>query len=263
MQPQYFFENSDLKLESGFRGFSLFLDFDGTLVPIQNDPKKCVLSPGMKGYLEAFSLSRNASIAILSGRTVNDIKRRVQIQGIYYGGNHGLEITGPNFRYVHPDALIGKQAIDKICRKIEKRICNIEGALIEKKKFGLTLHYRMASKDCTALIKRTFYKIIAESPDPQAFSVLRGKKVLELVPRIQWDKGKAVLFLLQSQKNNYLPLYVGDDITDEKAFEVLREIGLTVRIGKSKKSVAQYFLKGQWEVSRFLRHINNLIQEKD
>jgi trehalose-phosphatase len=263
MPPEYFFENNDQKLECGPRGFFLFLDFDGTLVPIQNDPTKCVLSPKIKGQLEAIALSGKACMAILTGRTVSDVRDRVNIQDVYYGGNHGIEISGPRVNYTHPDALSGKHIIDKVCRKIEQEIGNIEGAFIEKKKFGFTLHYRMANKEDKALIKRTFYKIISESPDPQAFSVLRGKKVLELVPRIQWDKGKAALFLLQSQKNNYLPLYVGDDITDEKAFEVLRERGLTVRIGKSKKSVAQYFLKGQWEVSRFLRHINNLIQEKD
>jgi len=263
VEPEYFFENKDPKLECGLRSFFLFLDFDGTLVPIQNDPTKCVLSPGMKGYLEAISLSGNASIAILSGRTVSDVKKKVQMKNIYYGGNHGLEISGPNLSYTHPDALQGKHVIDKICRKIENEICNIEGALIEKKKFGFTLHYRLANKEGKALIKSTFYKIIAESTEPQAISILRGKKVIELAPKIFWDKGKAALFLLQRQKKNYLPLYVGDDITDEKAFEALRERGLTVRIGKSKKSAAQYYLKGQWEVSRFLHHINNLIQEKD
>ena len=260
MQPEYFFENNDLKQEYIHRGFFLFLDFDGTLVPIQDNPAQCVLSPVIKSQLEGIASSGKACIAILSGRTVNDIKKRVQIQGIYFGGNHGLEISGPSLRYVHPDALIGKQAIYKICRKIEKRICNIEGALIEKKKFGFTLHYRMASKDCTALIKRTFYKIIAESPDPQAFSVLRGKKVLELVPRIQWDKGKAALFVLQSQKKNYLPIYVGDDVTDETVFEALKTEGVTVRIGRSKKTEAKYYLKGQWEMLRFLKHIHNLVQ---
>ena len=262
MPPEYFFENKDPKLEWGPRGIFLFLDFDGTLVPIQNDPTKCVLSLKIKGQLEAIALPGKACIAILSGRTVSDIRDRVNIQDVYYGGNHGIEISGPRVNYIHPDALSGKHIIDRVCREIEQDIGNIEGAFIEKKKFGFTLHYRMANKEDKVLIKRTFYKIISESRDPQAFSVLRGKKVLELVPRIQWGKGKAALFLLQSQKNNYLPLYVGDDITDEKAFEVLREIGLTVRIGKSKKSVAQYFLKGQWEVSRFLRHINSLIQEK-
>jgi trehalose-phosphatase len=76
VEPEYCFENKDPKLESRQHRFFLFLDFDGTLAPIQNDLKKCVLSPGMKGYLEAISLSGNASIAILSGRTVNDVKKR-------------------------------------------------------------------------------------------------------------------------------------------------------------------------------------------
>ena len=260
MEAEYFFSNKSPKLECDPPNVFLFLDFDGTLLPIQDNPAQCFLSPNIKGQLEKIVSSGKACIAILSGRTVNDIKRRVQIQGIYYGGNHGLEIFGPSLRYVHPDALIGKQAIDKICRKIEKRICNIEGALIEKKKFGLTLHYRMASKDFTALIKRTFYKIIAESPDPEAFSVLRGKKVLELVPRIQWDKGNAALFLLEKQKRDYLPIYVGDDLTDETAFQALSDVGLTIRIGKAKKSAAQYYLKGQWEILRFLKHIHDLMR---
>ncbi len=133
IQAQYFFDNCNLKLDSIFHGFFLFLDFDGTLVPIQDNPSQCVLSPNTKSQLETMCLSGKASIAILSGRAMNDLKKRIQIENIYYGGNHGLEITGPNLRYVHPDALIGKRAIDTMCRKIEKRICNIEGALIEKK----------------------------------------------------------------------------------------------------------------------------------
>jgi trehalose-phosphatase len=263
MPPEYFFENNDPKLEWGSRSFFLFLDFDGTLVPIQNDPSKCVLSPKIKGQLEAIALPGKACIAILSGRTVTDIRDRVNIQDVYYGGNHGIEISGPRVNYTHPDALSGKHIIDRVCREIEQEIGNIEGAFIEKKKFGFTLHYRMAKKDDKALIQRAFHRITAENSDAQTVTVMRGKKVLELAPNVSWDKGIAALFILQELQRNYLPIYVGDDLTDEKAFEVLRERGLTVRIGKSKKSVAQYFLKGQWEVSRFLRHINSLIQEKD
>jgi trehalose 6-phosphate phosphatase len=263
VEPKYFFEHNDPKLECGSRGIFLFLDFDGTLVPIQNDPAKCALSPKIKGQLETIALSGKAWIAILSGRTVSDIRSRVIIQDVYYGGNHGLEISGPLINYTHPDALRGKHLIDKVCREIEQEIGNVEGALIEKKKFGFTLHYRMAKKDDKALIQRAFQRVIAEQPDAQTVAVMRGKKVLELAPNIPWDKGKAVSFLLEKQKRDYLPIYVGDDLTDETAFEALCEVGLTVRIGKSKKSFAQYYLKGQWEVSHFLRHINNLIRQKD
>jgi len=260
MPPEYFFENKDPKLEWGSRSFFLFLDFDGTLVPIQNDPTKCVLSPKIKGQLEAIALSGKACIAILSGRTVTDIRDRVNIQDVYYGGNHGIEISGPRVNYIHPDALSGKHIIDRVCREIEQEIGNIEGVFIEKKKFGFSLHYRVADKESKASITKIFYRVIAETPDPQAFSILRGKKVLELVPKIFWDKGNAALFVLQSQKKNYLPIYVGDDVTDETAFKALKTEGVTVRIGRSKKTEAEYYLKGQWEMLRFLKHIHNLMQ---
>ena len=156
MPPEYFFENKEPKLECGSRSFFLFLDFDGTLVPIQNDPTKCVLSSEIKGQLEAIALSGKACIAILSGRTVTDIRDRVNIQDVYYGGNHGIEISGPRVNYTHPDALSGKHVIEKVCSEIEKEIGHIEGALIEKKKFGFTLHYRMADKESKALIKNFF-----------------------------------------------------------------------------------------------------------
>lgn len=259
MEPEYFFENRDLKEESGLRGIFLFLDFDGTLVPIQNDPAKCVLSPGIKSQLEAIPLSGKAWIAILSGRTVKDIKDRVNMEGVYYGGNHGIEISGPLVYYTHPDALRGKHLTDKVCRQIEKEISHIDGAFIEKKKFGFSLHYRMTDKKGSAFIRNSFYRIVSESPEPQTFKVLRGKKVLELAPNIEWDKGKAALFLLQKGKKNYLPIYVGDDLTDETAFKAFKEKGLTIRVGRSKKTAAKYYLKGQWEVPRLLKYINELM----
>ena len=225
MQPEYFFGSNGPK--PGFiRGFFfLFLDFDGTLVPIQENPARCFLSPKIKSQLEAIGLSGKALMAILSGRTVNDIKKRVPFENIYYGGNHGLEISGPHIRYTHPDALRLKPMINRVCRKIEKEVGHIVGALIEKKKLGFTLHYRMAKREDKTLLKSIFYRIIAESPDSQTFSVLPGKKVLELAPNISWDKGKAALFLLKKQKKKYLPIYLGDDVTDETAFEALKKGG--------------------------------------
>lgn len=260
MQPEYFFTNHNTKPGRSPHGYFLFLDFDGTLVPIQDNPTKCVLSREIKAQLQAILLSGKASIAILTGRTVDDIKRRVRIQHLYYGGNHGLEIRGPHIRYTHPDALCGKYVIEKVGREIEKRISHIEGALLEKKNFSFAVHYRMASKEDKAVIKRIFYRITVENSDPQAVAILRGKKVLELVPRVSWDKGRAALFISQKLNNNYLPICVGDDLTDETAFKALNDGGVTVRIGRSGKTAAKYYLKGQWEMSRFLQHINNLLK---
>jgi trehalose-phosphatase len=260
VQPEYFFTNHDTKPGRNPHGYFLFLDFDGTLVPIQDNPTKCLLSRTIKTQLQAVLLSGKACIAILTGRAVADIKRRVQIQGLYYGGNHGLEIQGPDIIYTHPDALREKYVIEKVSREVEKGISHIEGALVEKKNLSFAVHYRMASKEDKAVIKRIFYRITVEHSDPQTVAILKGKEVLELAPRVSWDKGRAALFILQKLNNNYLPICVGDDLTDETAFKALNDTGVTVRIGRSEKTAAKYYLKGQWEMSRFLQRINDLLK---
>lgn len=262
MEPAYFFDRYVPPTESGPGNLFLFLDFDGTLVPIQKDPKACVLSPEVKERLEALLSSGKASIAILSGRTVNDITKRIGMEGVYYGGNHGIEISGPHMQYIHPDALKGESLVNRLCREIEGAVSHIDGALVENKKFGFTVHYRSAKKEDKVLIQKVFHRIVAENADHRALSVLRGKQVLELAPDVEWDKGRAALFILGKQERRHLPVYVGDDLTDETAFKALNGQGVTVRIGKSKKSAAQYYLKGQGEVLRFLDHLRTLLQQE-
>lgn len=260
MYPKYFFENGDPRLKDNLSELFLFLDFDGTLVPIKDDPAQCFLKSDTMSQMEAISQSGKATVAVLSGRTVEEIKKRVPVQGIYYGGNHGLEISGPDLSYLHPDALFGKQAMEQIFKKIKKKMLNIGGALVERKKFGFSLHYRMANKEDRVLIKKIFYETISSNQYRYTFSILPGKKVLELVPKVKWDKGRAALFLLKRQKKDYLPIYVGDDKTDETGFNALRTQGVTVRVGKSKKTKAEYYLKGQWQMIKFLQHIHSLVK---
>ena len=93
--------------------------------------------------------------------------------------------------------------------------------------------------------------------------MLRGKKVLELVPNIHWDKGKAALFLLEKFNKTCLPVYVGDDVTDETAFNALKEYGITIRVGKSKQTQAEYYLRGQWEVLRLLQYLYGLLNQRN
>jgi len=118
----------------------------------------------------------------------------------------------------------------------------------------------MANKEDRVLIKKIFYETISSNQYRYTFSILPGKKVLELVPKVKWDKGSAALFLLKRQKKDYLSIYVGDDKTDETGFNALRTQGVTVRVGKSKKTKAEYYLKGQWQMIKFLQHIHSLVK---
>jgi trehalose 6-phosphate phosphatase len=258
---RYFLEkdNSILKYIDG-RKIALFLDFDGTLVPIQKDPEQCFLSKKLKNQLLALSESPCCYLIILSGRSLSDIKKRVGIRGLYYGGNHGLDISGPTLRYTHLKALTAKSPIKYITRKLGKEIANIEGAWLEKKIFSVSLHFRSVKTEDIRLVKKVFHNIVENYSKHNLFTIMKGKKVLELLPDVSWDKGKAVLWLLQQLKDGWLPVYAGDDRTDEDAFKALRGKGITIHIGKSKKTSADYYLKGHWELPRLLQQIQDFIK---
>ena len=114
MPPEYFFDKDPLEINGDNRAILLMCDFDGTLVPIQGDPGKCILLPDIRKQLEMIVHTGNSSVAILSGRSLSDIRKRVPIKDIYHAGSHGLEISGPGIRYVHPGAVAAKFIIDKV-----------------------------------------------------------------------------------------------------------------------------------------------------
>lgn len=252
----YFFEKGVYsgKFETT-RKIALFLDFDGTLVPIQKDPGQCFLSDKIKTLLLLLAGSRCCHIIVLSGRALSDIKKRIGIRAIYYGGNHGLDISGPNLRFTHPKALASKSAITYVSHQLKKEITSFEGAWLENKKFSVSLHFRSVKTEDIRLLKKVFHNVVENYSKNNLFTIMKGKKVLELLPYVSWDKGKAVLWFLQQLQDGCLPVYVGDDRTDEDAFKALRGKGITIHIGKSKKTSADYYLKGHWELPGLLENI--------
>lgn len=260
MPPEYFFKRGLRAFKKDPRRPFLFFDFDGTLVPIQDDPASPSLSPRIRGLLEKIARSGSASVAILSGRSLADIKKRVQIKGIYYGGSHGLEISGPRIRFVHPEARPFKHTIDIVRQNIEKATRDLRGVFVEKKDLSFTLHYRMANKEDKAAARRVFRRIISEDFAGHAFKIIKGKQVLELSPAVVWDKGKAALYILQKLNMDHLPVYAGDDLTDETAFRALKGNGITVRVGRSGKTEAQYYLRDHREILQFLQTIYDIMR---
>lgn len=239
---------------------ALFLDFDGTLVPIQEDPAQCIISSRNKSQLEEIAASGRCYVFILSGRSLSDIKKKVGIRGIYYGGNHGLVISGPDIEYIHPGVVFAKPTIDSIRRKIENEVRDIEGAWIERKKFTFTLHYRAAGKGDIKAVKKMFYDAVSGFSGRLPLLVIKGKKVLELSPDLSWNKGSAAQWLLKQFVHKCTPIYVGDDITDESVFRTFNSKGITVKVGRSKNSAAQYYLKEQREVTMFLQHVLDAVK---
>lgn len=206
--------------------------------------------------MQSLSNSNRHHVTVLSGRTLVDVKSRVGVPNICYGGNHGLVISGEGLRFVHPGALRAKPIIEEAGRRLEKQIvASFEGAWVERKDFTLSLHYRLVNQSAVPQLKRAFYRVAAEISRDNSLTVMKGKKVLELMPDIAWNKGNAVLWILDRLGDNYLPIFVGDDVTDETAFKALENGGITIRIGRSKNTFACFYLQDYRGTLRLLKTI--------
>ncbi len=227
---------------------SLFLDYDGTLTPIVKKPELAKLSLQIKKLLR--KISGKYTVAIISGRPLNEIKKLVGLKNIIYSGNHGFEIEIKGKKIIQNVSRGTKNEIRRIKDKLVKEIKKIDGAFLEDKGLTLSIHWRLVDKKNLLNLFATIRDVIR---DNSRVSLTKGKKVWEIRPNINWDKGRAVKKILSLRPTRYslLPVYIGDDTTDEDVFKVLKN-GITIRIGKSKSSNARYYLKNQSEIKKFL-----------
>ncbi len=231
--------------------FAVFLDYDGTLAPIVSRPDQAVLSQSTRAILRA--LTAKVPVAILSGRELEDISKRVDIEGLVYAGSHGFDIAGPD-GLRRQEAIEFLPALDFAEKEIREKLAGIPGALTERKCFSIAAHYRNVSEHDFPKLQRAMSEAAARH---QQLRMIDGKKVYELLPNIDWDKGKAVLWLLEKlglERPN--PIYIGDDRTDEDAFRVLERRGVGILVSeKPRATAARYTLRDPSEVERFLREL--------
>ena len=245
----------------GARHILLLLDYDGTLSPIVSSPEKAILDRGIKRLLIKLKCKKNITLGIVSGRRLANVKRLVGINGICYAGNQGLEIKGPGINFIHPAARAFKPFAKKIKKILKKQVKSIKGAIVEDKKFSVTLHYRLVKKSDLARLKKIFDKVSRPYIAGREIKISTGKKFWEMRPPVTWNKGKAIQKIVSGiHKKNILPIYMGDDTIDENAFRVVKKRGLAVFVGKlSLRTSAEYGLKSVVEVKRFLKRLINLV----
>jgi len=238
----------------------LFFDYDGTLTPIVSHPKDANLSEEMRDTL--IKLSNQCSVAIVSGRGLDDVRSRVDIEGLYYAGSHGYEIEGPGIQMEYEAAQKYVELFDRLESQLTPEADKIPGALVERKKFSVALHYRnvdAAQRPLIDALAEKYHKLF-----PQ-IRIGTGKMVYELRPDLDWDKGKALEYLIDTlniSKRNAKIFYLGDDITDEDAFNAIKSYGLGIIIGEEdRKTGAQYSLKDVGQCLRFLNILSCSIEE--
>ncbi len=254
------FEDIQEKVSS--RSVAAFLDYDGTLTPIVFHPEDAFLPGDTKSIL--VELAAHAPVAVVSGRGLDDIEQLVGIPNIYYAGSHGFEIKGPGGLSKELEAAASYlPVLDEAERALRERLSGVTGAQVERKKYSVATHYRNVPADKVDLVKRTVEEVAREHPKLRRSG---GKRVIELKPGIDWDKGTAVGWLLEAldhRRASVVPLYIGDDLTDEDAFRALRAVGITIVVGEgSRQTRAQYRLEDPGEVAEFLRRLTSLVEDE-
>lgn len=242
----------------------VFLDYDGTLTPIVKRPEDADLDDSVRDALK--SLARKCFVAIVSGRGLSDVRQRVGLDRLTYAGSHGFEIDGPDRERIRSEK--GAEtlpALDAAEEALQRRLEGIRGAQVERKKYSIAVHYRRVAEDQTPGVEKIVDEVLA---DHSGLRKGRGKKVFELQPDIEWDKGRAVVWLqekLDLGGDRTRPIYIGDDVTDEDAFLALHErgVGIVVHGGEDRPTYAGYGLTDPEEVRRFLRKLTSAIHGGD
>ena len=231
---------------------ALFLDYDGTLVPIARRPQDARLSTVIRGQLR--NLARRTSVAIISGRSLSDVRSRVGLTGVAYAGNHGLEIAGRGFRYQIGGLVRWRRFLKRIRSGLKQDLAAIPGILIEDKGCTMSVHYRLVKPGSRRRAERLFINRMAPIRHQGLVRLSFGKAVWEIRPPLKWDKGSAVLWLLKQKSfHKRWPLYIGDDFTDQDAFRIIRGKGIGIAVGSPRdKGAAHETVKNPQEVHRLM-----------
>ncbi len=248
LNPGYLLKGKDFFLPKKKSVF--FLDYDGTLTPIVDKPEYALISQEMKKAVA--DLARKYTVAIVSGRRRQDVENIIGIKDIFYAGNHGLDIKGPGVSMVQKEAEKVIPLIEKITKYFKEKLSSIPGILVEEKKFSVALHYRLVKEErYIAEIETLANKVVSSKPD---LRIMRGKKVFEILPAIDWNKGRAIRWMMEAlglDFNGYSIIYIGDDTTDEDAFRAIRTRGCGILVSDGlRTSAADFWLKSPDDVKK-------------
>ncbi len=239
----------------------LCLDYDGTLSEIADEPAEAHPLREIPQLLASLAKWRGRiTVGVVSGREIAELQRLLgSSDGLEFVGVHGLEMmraggrreVAPGTRECMPD-------LAKIREWLAGNVPKRAGFVIEDKGLAIALHYRKADAAVARKVHRAFERFIRlETPTLKAG---HGKMVIEAMPRIA-SKGDAVLRLVERTGERFLPVYFGDDLSDEDAFAVLRGRGVTVLVGEAHPSAARYRVDNPASVAAVLDSIVNALGE--
>jgi trehalose 6-phosphate phosphatase len=240
----------------------LFLDYDGTLVPFKDTPTQVTTPKQIKKVIRQLIKNPKVKVIIATGRQLQDIKELMNVKGVSFIALHGLEIeTADGMKFCWKQATQARLLIKTIKKDMQKKLTDEKGAFLEDKELTIVFHYRLLAKNKIHPLRETFKKIVRNHDTQKILEIINGAKIIEARPK-GWNKGKGIeIFLAQyTPVKNILPIYIGDDITDEDAFRFLGKRGITIHVtNRSKrKTSARYQVKNPDEVYSFLQSLSQI-----
>ncbi len=232
----------------------LCTDFDGTLVPIQENPQHCYLQQNVRELIAEMSHTDRTRVGIVTGRDLADIRRRVALDDIAYAGNHGLEIVAHGWSFCEPTAESLAPRLAEITATLHTAFAGIPGVWVQNKRLTASVHYRQASPSVVPRVREIVTEATRNYHVPQLFQTRTGKMTEEIRPIVDWHKGNAISLLSQHwnpQSQKTFTIYLGDDETDEDAFRSLPN-SITIHVGDSRTTVARYSVSSPSDVTKFL-----------
>jgi len=217
----------------------LFLDFDGTLSPIVDDPSKAVIGKEAAAWLKKAAADENIRLAIVTGRSLKDIRKMVGAKDVIFAANHGAEICSGG-RVLLRKGEASRRPLRLLAKKLQKALSQFPGIYLEDKGLSVAVHLRRLDPGHRRKARDTVRKTAAPALARYGLRLTYGKMVMEIRSASHWNKGDAVLWILENLAAGHLPFYIGDDLTDEDAFRALRPHGITIRIRDKKNSHAEY-----------------------
>ena len=263
--PHALDESSGLAQHFVGRQPAVFLDYDGTLTPIRDRPEDAVISERMRKAVQR--LAEHVPVAVVSGRDRRVVQELMGLDTLTVAGSHGFDIWSPDGGAIQREEGTSFEGLlQEVEARLRAELTDLPGALVEPKKSSVAAHFRLVQEEQRPHVKEIVDAILSEHPEE--LKVTPGKMVFEIQPRLDWNKGKAVLYLIEAlglDRGDVVPLYIGDDITDEDAFQALEGRGISIFVGSAddpennnRNTAADYILNTIEEVETFLDKLATL-----
>lgn len=260
--PHALGEREALGQRLGGKQLAVFLDYDGTLTPIRDRPEDAIISESMREAVRR--LAERVPVCVVSGRDRQVVQKLMGLDNLIVAGDHGFDIWSPtrgSLRREVGRAFAGR--LREIEAQLRAKLADIAGVFVERKMSSVAVHFRLVAEAQRPRVKEVVDAILSEHSEE--LKITPGKMVFEIQPKLDWDKGKAVLYLLEAlglDRDDVVPFYLGDDITDEDAFRALAGCGIGIFVGSAndpetanRTTHADYVLNTIGEVEAFLHRL--------